>query len=97
MNDVGLPPSWQGEHHKRDVAMPAVPGAGFIVMEPELVLGGLEAVLDRPAMSLDTDDSVYSRAGRTPGGEEQSGEQNSISGLKRRRLVGGHASRKARP
>ena len=33
--------------------MPAVPGAGLVVVEAEFVLGGLEPVLDRPALPLD--------------------------------------------
>jgi hypothetical protein len=33
----------EGEHDERHVAMPAVPGAGFIMIEPKLILGGLEA------------------------------------------------------
>ena len=41
----------KGEHDERDVTMPAVPGSGFVVVEPELVFGGLEAILDRPAMA----------------------------------------------
>ena len=32
--------------------MPAVPRAGLVVVEAKLVLGGLETVLDRPAMAL---------------------------------------------
>src|ERR1043165_3812711 len=59
------------EHHKRNVTMPAMPGAGFIVIEPELVFGGLETVLDRPATSFDADESIYCGAGRTPGREER--------------------------
>ena len=43
----------EGEHDERDVTMPAMPGPGFVVVEPELVLGGLEAVFDRPAMAFD--------------------------------------------
>jgi hypothetical protein len=39
----------EGQHHQRDVGVPAMPGAGLVVVEAELVLGGLEAVLDRPA------------------------------------------------
>ena len=38
------------EHHQRDMPVPAVPGAGFVVVQAELVLGGLEAVLDGPTM-----------------------------------------------
>ena len=28
----------EGEHNERDVTMPAMPGSGFVVVEPELVL-----------------------------------------------------------
>ena len=45
----------EGEYDERDVTMPAVPGSGFVVVEPELVFGCLEAILDRPAMALDAD------------------------------------------
>src|SRR5712675_205160 len=45
----------EGEHHHRYVAMPAVPGSALVVIEPELVFGGLETVLDRPAMAFDRD------------------------------------------
>jgi hypothetical protein len=38
----------KGEHDKRDVAMPAMPRAGFVMIEAEFVLGGHEAVFDRP-------------------------------------------------
>jgi hypothetical protein len=37
----------ESEHDKRDVAMPPEPGAGFVVVEADLVLGGLESVFDR--------------------------------------------------
>ena len=40
------------------------------MVEPEFVLGGLKAVFDRPAMSLDLDQSFDARSGRTPGREE---------------------------
>ena len=43
----------EGEHHQRDVAVPAVPAARLVVIEAELILGGLEAVLDRPAAAFD--------------------------------------------
>ena len=42
----------EGEHDQRDMPMPAMPGAGLVVIEAELVLGGLEAVLDGPAMTF---------------------------------------------
>ena len=45
----------KGQHHERDVPMPAMPGPGLVVVEPELSLGGLEAVLDGPAMPFDLD------------------------------------------
>ena len=34
------------EHGERHVALPAVPGAGLVVIKAELVLRGLEAVLE---------------------------------------------------
>ena len=43
----------EGEHDERDVTMPAVLGSGFVVVEPELVFGCLEGILDRSAMALD--------------------------------------------
>ncbi len=39
------------------------------MVEAELVLGGLEAVLDRPAMAFDADQCLDRRADGTPGGE----------------------------
>src|SRR5438046_10571345 len=59
----------EGEHDERDVTMPAVPGSGFVVVEPELVFGCLEAILDRPAMALDADPGLDPSRCRTPGGE----------------------------
>lgn len=46
-----------------------MPGSRFIVIEAELVLGGLKAVFDRPAMSFDGDQLLDGRSGGTPGGE----------------------------
>ena len=60
----------KGQHHHRDIAVPAVPGAGFVVVEAEFVLGSLETVLDRPASSLDSDQGLDRGSGRAPGGEE---------------------------
>src|SRR3954452_22942385 len=60
----------ESQHDERDVAMPAVPGAGLVVVETEFVFGGLEAVLDGPALSFDTDQRRNRRAGGAPGGEE---------------------------
>src|SRR5271163_5183360 len=51
------------------MAMPAMPGAGFIMVEAEFVLGRLEAFLDPPTCSFHADESVDRRAVRTPGGE----------------------------
>lgn len=50
--------------------MPAMPGAGFVVIEAELVLCGLEAVFDRPAVAFDCDECLDTSAGRTPRREE---------------------------
>ena len=58
------------EHDERHVAMPAVPGAGFVVIEAEFILGGLEAVLNRPAAPFDQDQGFDARSSRAPGGQE---------------------------
>src|SRR5215468_2277150 len=34
------------------MAVPTMPGTGFVVIETQFVLGGLEAVLDGPAMAF---------------------------------------------
>ena len=46
--------------------MPAMPGPGFVVVEAELVLGGLEAIFDRPAMAFDGNDCLNGCAGWAP-------------------------------
>jgi hypothetical protein len=48
----------ESQHHQRHVAVPTVPGPVFVVRQAELVLGGLEAVLDGPAMSLDSNERL---------------------------------------
>ena len=40
------------------------------MIEAELVLGGLEAVFDRPSMAFDGDQRFNRCSGRAPGGEE---------------------------
>ena len=59
----------EGVHDKRDVTMPSVPGSGLVVIKPKLVLGGLETVLDRPAMTLDPDQRLDRCSRWTPSGE----------------------------
>src|SRR5712664_357889 len=56
----------EGEHHHRHVAMPAMPGSALIVIEPELVFGGLKTVLDRPAMAFDRDQRFDGCSCRAP-------------------------------
>jgi hypothetical protein len=60
----------KGQHDERDVAVPAVPGAGLVVRQPEFRLRGLEGILDRPAVSFDRNQRGDPGAGRTPGREE---------------------------
>ena len=60
----------KGEHDQRDMPMPAVPRAGFVVIETEFVLGGFEAVLDGPAMTFHRHELFYGRALGAPSGEE---------------------------
>ena len=60
----------EGQHDERDMPVPAMPGAGLVVVEAEFIPGGLEAVLDGPATSFHPDQGFDGRAGRTTGGEE---------------------------
>src|SRR3954451_13383107 len=57
------------QHHQRDVTMPAVPGAGFIMIKAEFVLAGLETVLDAPALPFHRHQRLDAGASRAPGGE----------------------------
>ena len=60
----------ESEHDQRDMAMPAMPGAGLVVVETEFVLGGFEAVFNRPATPFHRHQRLDGCADRTPGGEE---------------------------
>src|SRR5712675_648738 len=60
----------EGEHHHRHVAMSAMPGSALVVIEPELVFGGLKTILDRPAMAFDRDQRFNGCSCRAPSGEE---------------------------
>ena len=60
----------EGEHHYRYVAMPAMPGSALIVIQPELVFGGLKTVLDGPAMAFDRDQRFDGCSRWAPGGEK---------------------------
>ena len=60
----------EGEHHHRDVAMPAMPGSALVVIESELILRGLKTILDRPAMAFDRDQRFDGCSCRAPSGEE---------------------------
>src|SRR5208337_3951424 len=60
----------EGEHYKRNVAMPAMPGSALVVIESELVLGGLETVLDRPPMAFDRHQRFDGCSRWAPGSEE---------------------------
>src|ERR1035437_3028443 len=61
----------EGEHGKRDLAMPAMPGAGLVMVESQFILGRLETILDRPTMTLDHDQGFDASSNRTPSGEER--------------------------
>ena len=60
----------RGQHDKRHVAVPPVPGTGLVVVEAEFILGSLKAVLDRPSAALDPDQRLDRGAGGTLGGKE---------------------------
>ncbi|WP_394664498.1 hypothetical protein [uncultured Sphingomonas sp.] len=61
----------QVERDKRDVSVSAIPRVSVILVEAELVLGRLEAVLDRPATPFDADRGFLGRARRAPRREER--------------------------
>src|SRR3974377_2090756 len=52
------------------MAMPAMPGASFVVIKAELVLGGFEAVLDGPAMAFHRHQLLDGGAFGAPCGEK---------------------------
>ena len=58
-----------GKHDERDVPVPAMPGAAFVMVETEFVLGGLESFLDTPARALDADQRLDRCSLWAPGGE----------------------------
>ena len=60
----------EGEHHHGHMAMPAMPGSALVVIEPELVFGGLKTVLDRPPMAFDRDQRFDGCCRWAPGSEE---------------------------
>ena len=60
----------EGEHDQRDMTVPAMPGAGFVVIEAEFVLGGFETVLDCPAMAFNRCQLFHGRVLGAPCGEE---------------------------
>src|SRR3954453_1286288 len=57
------------EPHQRDMTVPAVPGAGFIMVEPKLVLAGLETVFNAPTLPFHRHQCLNAGASRAPGGE----------------------------
>ena len=59
----------EGQHHQADVPVPAMPGAGLVVVQTQFGLAGLERFLDRPAPPLDLNQGLERRASRAPGGE----------------------------
>ena len=67
----------EGQHTERDVSVPAMPGTRFVVIKTELVLGGLEAVLDRPSVPLDP----HQRFDRGAGGHHVAKNASSPSAM----------------
>ena len=58
-----------GQHDQRDMPMPAVPGATFVVVEAEFGLGGLEAFLHSPARAFHSHQGLDGGACGAPGRE----------------------------
>jgi hypothetical protein len=61
----------EGKHDQRDMTVPAMRGAGFVVIEAEFVFGGFETVLDGPAMTFDQYQLFHRRVFGAPCGEER--------------------------
>ncbi|SDE65910.1 hypothetical protein SAMN04487779_10902, partial [Belnapia rosea] len=59
----------EGQHHQRDLATPAMPRAGLIVIEAELILRRLESILDGSALPFDGNQGLGRGPGGAPGGE----------------------------
>ena len=60
----------EGEHHKRNVAIPPMPGSALVVIESELVFRGFKTVFDRPPMALDRHQRFDGCCCWAPSGEE---------------------------
>src|ERR1700712_3534428 len=73
LDGVGLGPDGRhdsiGKHDERDVPVPTVPGAAFVMIKAKRVFGGLEAFLNAPTLAFNLDQRVDGCAGRTPCGE----------------------------
>src|SRR6476469_3064064 len=60
----------EGEHDEGDMAVPAMPGAGLVMIEAEFILGSLKTILNSPTMTFHRDQLCHRRALGTPSGEE---------------------------
>ena len=60
----------EGQHDERDVAVPSMPGAGFVMIKAQFVFRCLETVLDGPAAAFNADQFLDRGSCRSPGGEE---------------------------
>ena len=58
----------EGEHDEGDMAVPAMPGAGLVMIEAEFILGSLKTILDSPAMTFHRHQLCHRRALGTPSG-----------------------------
>ena len=59
--------------------MPAVPGAGLVVVKTEFVLGGFEAVLNGPTMAFDRHQLLDRRTLGAPRGEKSQAAVGSVA------------------
>src|SRR3954454_11351059 len=57
------------QHHQRNMTVPAVPGAGFMMIKAQFVLAGLETVLNVPSLSFHRHQRLDAGASRAPSGE----------------------------
>ena len=74
------------------MAVPAMPGAGLVVIEPKLGFCGLETVLDGPAMAFDADQGGDVGSRWTPGRKRRRGRRRRYGGGSEDRASKGRSS-----
>ena len=59
----------KSQHDERDVAVPAMPRSGFVMIKTKFVLGSLEAVFNGPTTAFNLDQCLNRSSCGAPCGE----------------------------